>query len=56
MHVDESVLAPLRARYGEPARLEWEGEISAQEYSLVTYNPARTHDVTRAPPSAAGSS
>jgi len=28
MHVDETVLAPLRERYGEPVRLEWEGEIS----------------------------
>jgi ADP-ribose pyrophosphatase YjhB (NUDIX family) len=46
VHIDESVLAPLRDRYGEPVRLAWEGEISEHEYSLVTYNPARTHDVT----------
>ena len=46
MHVDETVLAPLRERYGEPVRLEWEGEISEREHSLATYNPNRTHDVT----------
>lgn len=46
MHVDEAVLAPLRARFGEPATLEWEGEISEREHSLATYNPRRTHDVT----------
>jgi ADP-ribose pyrophosphatase YjhB (NUDIX family) len=46
MHVDESVLAPLRTRYGDPARLEWEGEISGYEHGLATYNAARTHDVT----------
>jgi 8-oxo-dGTP pyrophosphatase MutT (NUDIX family) len=46
VHVDEAVLAPLRQRYGEPVRLEWEGEISAREHSLATYNPKRMHDVT----------
>ncbi len=46
MHVDEAVLAPLRARYGEPARLRWEGEISEVEYGMATYDPARMHDVT----------
>ena len=46
MHVDEAVLAPLRERYGEPAPLEWEGEISEREYSLATYDPRRKHDVT----------
>ena len=46
MHVDEEVLAPIRARYGEPAILEWEGEITEREYAIATYNPARTHDVT----------
>ena len=46
MHVDETVLAPLRKRYGEPVRLEWEGEISEREHSLATYNPKRMHDVT----------
>jgi 8-oxo-dGTP pyrophosphatase MutT (NUDIX family) len=45
-HVDKSVLAPLRERYGEPVRLEWEGEISGREHSLATYNPRRSHDVT----------
>jgi len=44
--VDEAVLAPLRERYGEPAVLHWEGEISEQEWKLATYNPDRLHDVT----------
>jgi ADP-ribose pyrophosphatase YjhB (NUDIX family) len=46
MHVTEAVLAPLRERYGEPALLEWVGEISAPEHALATYNPRRMHDVT----------
>jgi 8-oxo-dGTP pyrophosphatase MutT (NUDIX family) len=46
VHVDETVLAPLRERYGEPTALEWEGEISEHEHSLATYNPRRSHDVT----------
>jgi len=46
VHVDEAVLAPLRARYGVPVSLEWEGEISEREHSLATYNPCRAHDVT----------
>ena len=46
MHLTEAVLAPLRERYGEPARLEWTGEISEYEHGLATYNPSRSHDVT----------
>jgi 8-oxo-dGTP pyrophosphatase MutT (NUDIX family) len=46
MHLTEKVLAPIRARYGEPRILEWEGEISEREYGIATYNPARMHDVT----------
>ena len=46
MHVTEAVLEPLRKRYGEPALLEWEGEISEREHALATYNPKRMHDVT----------
>ena len=46
MHVDEEMLAPIRARYGEPAVVEWEGEITAREFAVATYDPARTHDVT----------
>jgi 8-oxo-dGTP diphosphatase len=46
MHVTEAVLQPLRERYGEPALLEWEGEISEREHALATYNPTRMHDVT----------
>jgi len=46
MHLTEEVLAPIRARYGEPALMEWEGEISEREYGIATYNPRRTHDVT----------
>src|SRR5437660_9902769 len=36
----------MRKRYGEPALLEWESEISEREYALATYDPKRTHDVT----------
>ena len=46
MHVDEIVLEPLRALFGAPAVLEWEGEISGPEWQIATYNPVRTHDVT----------
>ena len=46
MHVTEAVLQPLRRQYGEPALLEWEGEISEYEHGLATYNPKRMHDVT----------
>jgi len=46
MHIDEAMLAPLRKRYGEPATLEWEGEISEREHGLATYDPRRRHDVT----------
>jgi ADP-ribose pyrophosphatase YjhB (NUDIX family) len=46
MHLTEAVLAPVRERYGEPVRLEWEGAISEREHALATYNPKRTHDVT----------
>ena len=46
MHVTEAVLEPLRKRYGEPALLEWEGDISEREHALATYNPKRMHDVT----------
>jgi ADP-ribose pyrophosphatase YjhB (NUDIX family) len=46
MHVDESVLAPVRARFGDPLLLTWEGEVSAEEMAMATYDPARTHDVT----------
>jgi 8-oxo-dGTP pyrophosphatase MutT (NUDIX family) len=46
MHLTDEVLAPIRARYGEPDVLNWEGEISEREYDIATYNPARLHDVT----------
>ena len=46
MHLTEEVLAPIRARYGEPRILEWEGEISGREYGIATFDPLRTHDVT----------
>lgn len=46
MHVDERVLAPLREQYGEPALLEWAGEVSEAEFRLAGYSPARRHDVT----------
>jgi 8-oxo-dGTP diphosphatase len=46
MHVGESVLAPLRERFGSPSILPWEGEISDLEWAIATHNPTRTHDVT----------
>jgi 8-oxo-dGTP pyrophosphatase MutT (NUDIX family) len=46
MHLTEEVLAPIRARYGEPVILEWEGDISEREHAIATYDPARMHDVT----------
>ena len=46
MHVDEATLAPVRARFGAPAELRWDGEISDFEWAIATHNPARTHDVT----------
>jgi ADP-ribose pyrophosphatase YjhB (NUDIX family) len=36
----------LRERYGVPAPLDWEGEISDVEWGVATYNPERFHDVT----------
>ena len=46
MHVDESVLAPVRARFGEPSLLRWEGEVTEDELRLITFDAARRHDVT----------
>ncbi len=46
MHLTDEALAPIRARYGDPAILDWEGEISTFEHGVATYDPARTHDVT----------
>jgi ADP-ribose pyrophosphatase YjhB (NUDIX family) len=47
MYVGEAVLAPIRARYGVPRLLRWEGEISPRELALVRGGePGRRHDVT----------
>ena len=46
MHVDDIVLAPVRERFGTPAILTWDGEITDAEWAIATYNPSRTHDVT----------
>ena len=46
MHVDEEALESVRARFGTPLELAWEGEISELEWTVATHNPARTHDVT----------
>jgi ADP-ribose pyrophosphatase YjhB (NUDIX family) len=46
VHLDERVLAPLRARYGRPTLLRWDGDISEREHALATYDPKRMHDVT----------
>jgi ADP-ribose pyrophosphatase YjhB (NUDIX family) len=46
VHVGEAVLEPLRERFGDPAVLPWEGEISDREWAIATHNPTRTHDAT----------
>jgi ADP-ribose pyrophosphatase YjhB (NUDIX family) len=46
VHLTDAVLAPIRARYGEPDVLQWAGAISEREYRVATYDPARLHDVT----------
>ena len=46
MHVDDTILAPIRARFGTPAELTWAGEISDVEWAVATHNSTRTHDVT----------
>ena len=48
MHVDETLLAPLRLRYGDPAMLELELEVSVNERDLVLASTSkkRYHDVT----------
>jgi ADP-ribose pyrophosphatase YjhB (NUDIX family) len=48
MHVDEHILAAVRARYGEPHTLEFEAEISSRELDVVTTSTRRNrfHDVT----------
>jgi ADP-ribose pyrophosphatase YjhB (NUDIX family) len=46
VHIDETVLARIRERFGEPAALDWEGEVSERELGLITHNPRRRHDVT----------
>jgi len=45
-HVDEAVLAPVRARFGMPTELHWQGAISNVEWAVATHNPTRMHDVT----------
>jgi ADP-ribose pyrophosphatase YjhB (NUDIX family) len=46
VHVDEVVLARVREQFGDPAPLEWDTEVSDPELAMITYNPARRHDVT----------
>ena len=46
VHFDDALLARVRERFGEPVLLDWDGEVSDRELSLVTYNPRRRHDVT----------
>jgi 8-oxo-dGTP pyrophosphatase MutT (NUDIX family) len=46
MHIDEVVLADVRARFGAPVELHWEGGISDVEWAIATHNPRRRHDVT----------
>jgi ADP-ribose pyrophosphatase YjhB (NUDIX family) len=46
VHVDEQLLGPIRARYGEPAVLAWDGDVGEQEFRLAGGIPGRRHDVT----------
>jgi ADP-ribose pyrophosphatase YjhB (NUDIX family) len=46
VHVDEKLLAPIRARYGEPGLLRWDGELAEDEFRLAASIPGRRHDVT----------
>jgi 8-oxo-dGTP pyrophosphatase MutT (NUDIX family) len=46
VHVDDTVLAEVRRRFGEPVQLEWDGEVSDRELAMIVYNPDRRHDVT----------
>jgi 8-oxo-dGTP pyrophosphatase MutT (NUDIX family) len=47
MHVTDALLEPVRARYGEPVDLAWEGEVTDREAQLIRgSNTGRTHDVT----------
>jgi ADP-ribose pyrophosphatase YjhB (NUDIX family) len=46
VHLDDAALARLRERYGEPASLDWDGEVSEREFALAGYNPVRRHDFT----------
>jgi 8-oxo-dGTP pyrophosphatase MutT (NUDIX family) len=45
-HVDDTLLAQVQERYGTPVVISWEGEVTADELALATYNPSRRHDVT----------
>lgn len=46
VHVTDDLLRPVVERYGAPARLDWDGDVTEPEYRLATYNPVRRHDVT----------
>jgi ADP-ribose pyrophosphatase YjhB (NUDIX family) len=46
MHLTEAVLTPLRKRYGEPRALQWESEVSPEEFRLADTSPERRHDET----------
>src|SRR5581483_9328356 len=47
MHVTEELLAPVRERYGDPAAISWDGQVTPDELMLVRRGgPGRRHDVT----------
>jgi len=46
VHVDDSILAPIRARFGIPKVLRWEDEVSEREMAMVRRESGRRHDVT----------
>jgi ADP-ribose pyrophosphatase YjhB (NUDIX family) len=46
VHVDESILAPIRAQFGTPVVLHWQDEVSEEEMELIRRESGRRHDVT----------
>jgi 8-oxo-dGTP pyrophosphatase MutT (NUDIX family) len=46
VHLDETILRPLRDRFGVPRPLRFAGEVAEDEWELVNRDPSRRHDVT----------
>jgi ADP-ribose pyrophosphatase YjhB (NUDIX family) len=46
VHLDETILRPLRERFGTPRPLRFAAEVAEDEWALVTRDRSRVHDVT----------